>query len=221
MASAMAALLIISCGKKEEEAVSVSSVTVSPDSVEITESESTKLSAKISPAAAADRTVVWSSSDKTIATVDGNGQTGQCDQQKGDMEVRQDRHRLRGRERQGHGTEGWRGHNHRHNRGRRQDRQMQGDREEHGLPVTGVEVHPWAVTLFVRGTSGLSYMIKPADATNQRVKWESDTPSVATVDSQGNVKGIAAGTSITIRKTSTYGHILYEKRILSVRKQHA
>ena len=73
MASAMAALLIISCGKKEEEVVSVSSVAVSPVSVEITEGESTKLTAKVSPASAADRAVVWTSSDKAVATVDGNG----------------------------------------------------------------------------------------------------------------------------------------------------
>ena len=73
MASAMAALFIISCGKKEEEVVSVSSVAVSPVSVEITEGESTKLTAKVSPASAADRAVVWTSSDKAVATVDGNG----------------------------------------------------------------------------------------------------------------------------------------------------
>ena len=41
------------------------------------------------------------------------------------------------------------------------------------VPVTGVEVNPWAVTLSVRGTSKLSYTIRPADATNQNVKWES------------------------------------------------
>jgi len=71
--SAIVALLVVSCGKKEEEAVGVSSVAVSPVSVEITEGESTKLTAKISPAAAADRTVTWTSSDKAIATVDGSG----------------------------------------------------------------------------------------------------------------------------------------------------
>ena len=70
--SAIVALLVVSCGKKEEEAVSVSSVAVSPVNVEITEGESTKLTAKISPAAAADRTVTWTSSDKAIATVDGS-----------------------------------------------------------------------------------------------------------------------------------------------------
>ena len=63
------------------------------------------------------------------------------------------------------------------------------------VPVTGVEVNPWAVTLSVRGTSKLSYTIRPADATNQNVKWESESPSVATVDSEGNVKGVAAGTA--------------------------
>ena len=73
MASAFAALLVVSCGKKEEEAVSVSSVAVSPESVEIAEGESTMLTAKISPAAAAGRTVTWSSSDKAVATVDGSG----------------------------------------------------------------------------------------------------------------------------------------------------
>ena len=73
MASAFAALIVVSCEKKEEEAVSVSSVAVSPESVEIAEGESTMLTAKISPAAAAGRTVTWSSSDKAVATVDGSG----------------------------------------------------------------------------------------------------------------------------------------------------
>ena len=63
------------------------------------------------------------------------------------------------------------------------------------VPVTGVEVNPWAVTLSVSGTSKLSYTIRPADATNQNVKWESESPSVATVDSEGNVQGVAAGTA--------------------------
>jgi len=53
--------------------VSVSSVAVSPVNVEITEGESTKLTAKISPAAAAERTVTWTSSDKSVATVDDSG----------------------------------------------------------------------------------------------------------------------------------------------------
>ena len=63
------------------------------------------------------------------------------------------------------------------------------------VPVTGVDVNPWVMTLSVRGTSKLSYTIRPADATNQNVKWESESPSVATVDSEDNVKGVAAGTA--------------------------
>lgn len=35
--------------------------------------------------------------------------------------------------------------------------------------------------------------ILPADATNQRVSWSSDNPSVATVDQNGLVSGVSAG----------------------------
>ena len=73
VASALVVLLAGSCGKKVEETVSVSSVTVSPESVEITEGESATLTAKISPASVADRAVTWTSSDNSVATVDGSG----------------------------------------------------------------------------------------------------------------------------------------------------
>ena len=71
--SAIMALVIASCKGKETEEINVSSVSVTPDRLEIIEGESAKLTAKISPAAAADRTVTWTSSDKAIATVDGSG----------------------------------------------------------------------------------------------------------------------------------------------------
>lgn len=57
LTSAIVALAFASCAKKVEETISVSSVTVSPVNVEIIEGESAKLTAKISPAAAADRAV--------------------------------------------------------------------------------------------------------------------------------------------------------------------
>ncbi len=71
--SAIVALAFASCDPKAEETISVSSVTVSPGSVEIIEGGSAKLTARISPEAAAGRTVTWASSDKDIATVDNNG----------------------------------------------------------------------------------------------------------------------------------------------------
>lgn len=167
--SAFAVLIISSCGKKEEEAVSVASVVVSPESVEITEGESAKLTAKISPAAAADRAVAWTSSDKAVAAVDDNGNV---------QGINAGTATITATTEDGGKTA-----------------ECKVTVKSKNVPVSGVEINPWAVTLSVRGTSTLSYTIKPADATNQRVKWESDTPSVATVDAQGNVKGIAAGTA--------------------------
>lgn len=73
LTSAIVALAFTSCAKKVEETISVSSVTVSPVNVEIIEGESAKLTAKISPEAATDRAVAWTSSDKSVATVDDSG----------------------------------------------------------------------------------------------------------------------------------------------------
>ena len=161
-----AILLITSCGKKEET-VGVSSVTVAPSRIEIIEGGSAALSASVSPEAASDRAVAWSSSDRSVATVDKTGTvqglkpgtatvTATAEGKSGTCAVTV---------------------------------------KAKAVPVTGVEVNPWAVTLSVRGTSKLSYTIRPADATNQNVKWESESPSVATVDSEGNVQGVAAGTA--------------------------
>ena len=292
--SAIVALLVVSCGKKEEEAVSVSSVAVSPVNVEITEGESTKLTAKISPAAASDRTVSWSSSDKTIATVDGSGnvqglnagtatitataegKSGKCavtvkEKTVTVSEVTLDRTALELTEGESETLKATVKPDNATNKKVtwKSDKTDIASVDESGkvaalkageatitvttedggktatckvtvksknVPVTGVEINPWAVTLSVGGTTKLSYTIKPADATNQNVKWESDTPSVATVDSEGNVKGIAAGTAkicvttddggfksyctVTVKETASkfkVGGLWYEKNYNTVR----
>ena len=142
-------------------------MTVTPSRIEIIEGGSAALSARVSPEAASDRAVAWSSSDRSVVTVDKTGTvqglkpgtatvTATAEGKSGTCAVTV---------------------------------------KAKAVPVTGVEVNPWAVTLSVRGTSKLSYTIRPADATNQNVKWESESPSVATVDSEGNVQGVAAGTA--------------------------
>ena len=46
---------------------------VTPSRIEIIEGESAVLSASVSPEAASDRAVAWSSSDRSVATVDKAG----------------------------------------------------------------------------------------------------------------------------------------------------
>ena len=250
LTAAAATILITSCGKKEET-VGVSSVTVTPSRIEIIEGGSAVLSASVSPEAASDRAVAWSSSDRSVAIVDktgtvhglrpgtatvtatAEGKSGTCAvtvkaKAVNVTEVTLDRTELTLTEGETETLTATVKPDNADNRkvtwssdktdvatvdgAGRVTAVKAGEAvvtvttEDGGktatckvtvkakaVPVTGVEVNPWAVTLSVRGTSKLSYTIRPADATNQNVKWESDNPSVATVDSDGNVRAVSAG----------------------------
>lgn len=228
-------------------------MTVTPSRIEIIEGESAVLSASVSPEAASDRAVAWSSSDRSVATVDkagtvhglrpgtatvtatAEGKSGTCAvtvkaKAVNVTDVSLDRTELTLTEGETETLTATVKPDNADNRkvtwssDKTDVATVGGDgrvtavkageavvtvtTEDGGktasckvtvkaktVPVTGVEVNPWVMTLSVRGTSKLSYTIRPADATNQNVKWESESPSVATVDSEGNVKGVAAGTA--------------------------
>ena len=252
LTAAAAILLITSCGKREETA-GVSSVAVTPSRIEIIEGGSAVLSASVSPEAASDRAVAWSSSDRSVATVDkagtvhglrpgtatvtatAEGKSGTCavtvkakavsvtdvtldktelTLTEGETETltatvkpdNADNKKVKwSSDKTDVATVDGAGRVTAVKAGEAVVTVTTEDGEKtasckvtvkaKAVPVTGVEVYPWVVTLSVRGTSKLSYTIRPADATNQNVKWESESPSVATVDSEGNVQGVAAGTA--------------------------
>ena len=151
------------------KAVSVTEVTLDKTELTLTEGETETLTATVKPDNADNRKVTWSSDKTEVATVDGAGRVTAVKAGEAVVTVT---------------TE---------DGGKTATCKV--TVKAKAVPVTGVEVNPWAVTLSVRGTSKLSYTIRPADATNQNVKWESESPSVATVDSEGNVQGVAAGTA--------------------------
>ena len=151
------------------KAVSVTEVTLDKTELTLTEGETETLTATVKPDNADNRKVTWSSDKTEVATVDGAGRVTAVKPGEAVVTVT---------------TE---------DGGKTATCKV--TVKAKAVPVTGVEVNPWAVTLSVRGTSKLSYTIRPADATNQNVKWESESPSVATVDSEGNVQGVAAGTA--------------------------
>ena len=151
------------------KAVNVTEVTLDKTELTLTEGETGTLTATVKPDNADNRKVTWSSDKTDVATVDGAGKVTAVKAGVAVVTVT---------------TE---------DGGKTASCKV--TVKAKAVPVTGVEVNPWAVTLSVRGTSKLSYTIRPADATNQNVKWESESPSVATVDSEGNVQGVAAGTA--------------------------
>ena len=149
------------------KAVNVTEVTLDRTELTLTEGETETLTATVRPDNADNKKVKWSSDKTEVATVDGAGRVTAVKAGEAVVTVTTE---------DGGNTA-----------------TCKVTVKAKAVPVTGVEVNPWAVTLSVRGTSKLSYTIRPADATNQNVKWESDNPSVATVDSDGNVRAVSAG----------------------------
>jgi uncharacterized protein YjdB len=72
------------------------------------------------------------------------------------------------------------------------------------VSVTGVSIAKSETTIFVNGYETLNHTVAPQNATNKNVTWSSNNSSVATVDINGKVTGIAAG-SATITLTSEDG----------------
>ena len=72
------------------------------------------------------------------------------------------------------------------------------------IPVTGLELSKNSLTLQEKDSDTLTVTVKPADATNQDVIWESSNTSIATVSADGTVTAISAGTA-TITATAQDG----------------
>jgi uncharacterized protein YjdB len=69
------------------------------------------------------------------------------------------------------------------------------------VPVTGVTLNRNTLQLLVGSSDTLIATVLPANATNKNVTWASDSPSVASVDQNGRVTGIAAGSAIVTVRT--------------------
>ena len=62
--------------------------------------------------------------------------------------------------------------------------------------VTGVSLSPTSLSLYVGGSSGgLAATVSPVNATNKAISWSSDTTTVATVSASGVVTPVSAGTA--------------------------
>jgi uncharacterized protein YjdB len=72
------------------------------------------------------------------------------------------------------------------------------------VSVTGVSITKSETTISVNGSETLNHIVAPANATNKNVTWSSNNASVATVDGNGRVTGIAAGEA-TITLTTEEG----------------
>lgn len=72
------------------------------------------------------------------------------------------------------------------------------------VPVTDVTLDKQTLELYTGDSQPLTATVQPANATNKNVTWSSDNETVATVDANGNVTAVAAGTA-TITVTTEDG----------------
>ena len=162
----------------ESPVVPVTGVLVSPSNLTLTEGETAMLVATVSPVDADNPEVTWSSTDNGIATVDGNGLVTALSAGSVSITATTD---------DGGFTSS-----------------STITVEAAAVPVTGVEVSPLTLTLTEGGTAMLIATVSPMDADNPGVTWSSTDNGIATVDANGLVTALSAG-SVSITATTNDG----------------
>ena len=147
-----------------------SSVAISGGSFELKEGASKQLSATVSPSNATDRAVSWKSSDTAVATVDASGKVTAVKAGTATITA----------------TAG----------GKSASVTVTVTKED--VPVTSVAISGTGVsgnraTINVGAGLALSATVLPANASDKTVSWKSTNSSIASVDANGNVRGLKAG----------------------------
>ncbi len=162
----------------EEAVVSVTGVTLNKTSTTLTVGDTETLTATVAPAGATDKSVSWSTSKASVATVDANGKITAVGAGTATITVTT--------------TDG------------SKTATCTVTVEEAVVNVTGVTLNKTSTTLTVGGTETLTATVAPAGATDKSVTWKSSKTGVATVDANGKITAVAAGTA-TITVTTTDG----------------
>ena len=158
--------------------VAVESVTISPSSLTLTEGESQKLTAVVSPSNASVQTVTWKSLAPVYATVDQDGTVTAV-------------------------SAGWATI-----RATTEDGDKVAEIyvtvRPKVIPVTDVSLDKTTLTMIPGDTQTLTATVNPSNASDQTVTWFSSNTYVATVSDSGVVTAKAGGTS-TITVTTNDG----------------
>ena len=154
-----------------DDPIVVTGITLDKTTATVEEGATVTLTATVTPDNATDKTVTWSTSNEAIATVSDGVVTGV---KAGEVTITA----------------------------------KAGDKsatctvtvtaaatEPEVVPVTGVTLSQTAVTLDIDQSITLTATVAPENATNKAVTWASDKTDVATVDANGKVTAVAAGTA--------------------------
>ena len=160
-----------------KKVIAVTSVSLNKTALSLVEGQTAQLYATVKPENASDKTVTWSSSDKSVVSVNNSGLlnalkagtvtiTASCADKTATCKV---------------------------------------NVSPATIPVTGVSIDRSSLSMVEGETQTLTATISPSNATDKSVSWSSDNTSVATVSSSGVVSANAAGSAkITVRTNN--GH---------------
>jgi len=168
----LAILAVISC-QKEPKVVNVTAVTLDVMSTELTEGESTTLTATVSPENADNKKVLWSTSDASVATV-SNGTVSA---------IKVGTVKIIATSEDGGKTA-----------------TCVVNVKAKIINVSNVSLNKTTLELTEGDSETLTATIAPENATNKKVTWSSSDKSIATV-SDGKVTAVKAGTTTITVKT--------------------
>ncbi len=166
-----------------EEDVKVSGVELDKSSLTLNVGDEKSLGVTVSPSNASDKSLVWTSSDSSVVSVDSNGRVTAKKAGIATITVKTN------------------------DGGFTDTVKVTVEKEEVEVPevnVTGVTLNKSTLNLNVGGSSKLTATVKPSNATNKGVTWSSSDKSIATVDANGKVTAKKAGT-VTITVTTKDG----------------
>ena len=150
-----------------KKVVAVESVTLDKSSLELNEGETATLTATVKPDNASDKTVTWSSSKTSVATVDANGKVTAVAE--------------------GNATITAKAGN--------KSATCSVTVTKNVVAVESITLDKSSLELNEGETATLVATVKPDNATNKTVTWSSSRTSVATVDANGKVTAVAEGTA--------------------------
>ena len=174
---ALSVLLSFSCQEEIPQPVAVQAVYLNATSMELTEGESATLVATISPNDAENKTVIWSSSNLSIASV-SNGKVTALKAGKATITVKTD------------------------DGGKTATCEVTVNAKVY--PVTSVSLDKTSATLTEGDELTLTATVNPDNATNKNVTWTSSNGAVASV-SNGKVIALKAGKATITVKTEDGG----------------
>ena len=162
--------------------VSVSSIKLNCKSANVEIGGTVELIPTISPENATNKNIIWTSNKTSVATVDENGVVTGVSEGKAIIIAKTE---------DGSKTASC---------------TVNVGEEQTSVKVSSLKINEGNTEITVGDTKKLSVTISPSNATNNSVTWSSDNSKIVTIDSNGNVKGLAIGSAtITVKANDGSG----------------